>query len=106
MKATNEQRNQWLKKIEDFKSSEKTKVAWCKEKNISISTFNYWNKKFKKESKQENKNVDWISINPNEPIKTSMKSNITIKIGCASIEINEAINPDFLFQVFKTIKTL
>ena len=35
----------WLEKVDEYKSSGKSMLGWCKEKEINVSTFDYWVKK-------------------------------------------------------------
>ena len=35
----------WLEKVDEYKSSGKSMLGWCKKKEINVSTFDYWVKK-------------------------------------------------------------
>ena len=41
---------EWSEKIRRQKLSNKSVATWCKDEGISSNTFQYWNKKIKKQS--------------------------------------------------------
>lgn len=62
----------WLEKVDEYKSSGKSMLGWCKEKEINVSTFDYWVKKvdktrgetpkIKKESSENKNNLQITTI--------------------------------------------
>ena len=38
----NENKEIWVRRLEEFKSSALTQRAWCKNNGINVSTFKYW----------------------------------------------------------------
>lgn len=66
----------WLEKVDEYKSSGKSMLGWCKEKEINVSTFDYWVKKvnktrektpkIKKESSENKNNLQITTIEQDE----------------------------------------
>ena len=51
--------------VEEFFSSEKTQRQFCKERNLQISVFQYWFRKYKQESAQDPGGFIPVQVKPN-----------------------------------------
>lgn len=97
--------------IEDFRSSGKTKVAWCEEMNIPLSTLTGWIKGINSEKetvkffplnpKNKSKNADDIATTNLEPTLPS----IMLEIGSCKVHIKENTSMPFLSEVLKVVKS-
>jgi hypothetical protein len=112
-----ENRQQWSKKIEEFKKSGKTKQEWCKKKNISLNQFNYWLKQeceaggavriLQPEMLPAEKTTNqWLPVKIKEKNKQLTVAYLNIKIGAVSIEVYPGYDKEFLLEILTTLKSL
>lgn len=101
-----EQRKQWIDRVEEFKASGKTQAEWCKERNINIRTFNYWYCKFRNPENIKNSSNSWLSVKIENALKKTESSVISIKIGNAIIEISSGFDADHLSKVLRVLNSL
>ena len=134
--AKEELRSYWLERYNEFKKSGQSKAKWCRDNKINLKTFCNWYTKYnKQESKATGKNnpTGWLSINvkdatentiiPNDiaPDTISMEkvesnnktlnkpcenSFIVVRIGKASIELNNEFDKNLFFEVAKILGEL
>ena len=105
-----EKKKSWLEKILEFKSSGKTKEAWCEKNNISLRQFSYW---FRHLGNYQP--TQWLPLEIKES-ETGIPENITeeklsklpinIKIGAASIEVYPDIDKEFLLEILRFLQSI
>lgn len=86
-----ELREEWERRIADFKASGMTRVQWCKEHGESIYKLKYWLYKIERQKRNEINKTNWVSmiVRMNQRqihrilyklklAKPSLKSNLTL----------------------------
>lgn len=94
-----ELRKQWEARVKEYKTSNMGISAWCKAKDIKVSTFRYWldKEKSKNVMPREPEVPRWLPVEiDNKPEKTT-EGLFIVKVGSASIEVREGFNKK-LFQ--------
>lgn len=94
---------QWVKIMQACKGSGQSKKNWCKENQVNIKSFYYWQTKFRKEASQ-------MLVKGNTPKLVSLalpesvgsRTVIIRKSGC-EIEIPEGTSPTFIETVLKAL---
>jgi len=99
MRANPETRNRWLQHIEDFKSSGLTRKAYCEERQINVSTFDYWREKLSPSEKRKTRESSWI------PVKISEDAGpgIEIRVGRIAITVKHGFDRALLMGLLQTI---
>lgn len=91
---------EWKERIEEQKQSGKSQSAWCRENNINIKTFGYWNRKLKNQKSNDKRSeISWVPVN----IETPKISKLNIRIGTAVIEIEKGFDESLLSDVVKVL---
>lgn len=101
-----EQRQQWIDRVEEFKKSGQTQAIWCKERNINLRTFNYWYCKFKNAGDKQNNTANWLSVKLDKTLKEPVVSVLSIKVGNAVVEVNHGVDADHLLKVLKVLNSI
>lgn len=101
-----ELRNEWETRINEFKASGQSQVAWCREKEINSRTFNYWYRKLKNADDYEKKSTNWLSMKLEKRFEQPEALTINIKIGNATIETNPGFDTEHLLKVIRTLNSL
>jgi transposase-like protein len=83
--------------IQQWKQSEKTKVAFCKEKGIGYCTFNGWVKREKKKIEKSQSSFVPLRIKNSDE---SIFAQIILKNG-ASVTIYREVEPNFICGLLK-----
>ncbi len=94
----------WQEKVDQFKASAKTQSVWCKEQGINVRTFNYWYVKFKKPAPTKGNPINWLPIQVEKT--NNKKLSLNIKIGTASIEVNQGFDQKLLCEVVSVLNKL
>lgn len=103
MQSNPERTQYWQQQVDIFEKSGLSRKAFCEQKQIKISTLEYWRRKQNKHSqrsRQENAG-EWIPIQ----IKDSKSSGIVLRVGRIAIEINQGFDRALLVEVLQTIGT-
>jgi hypothetical protein len=103
-KTSAEKKKYWEDKIKVWKDSKIPITRWCREEEISISTFQYWREQTrdldeKGQQSSQKKNKAFIEI----PIELSKK---TSGIAIQYDDITVSIEPDFSKSTFMQVITL
>lgn len=96
---------EWVKLIEEFKTSGKTQAQWCREKNLKLKAFNYQYRKYKKDSETNVPKVNKTNWLPVE-LKTMVLSKLSIRIGKAVIEIEKDYDEVLLQKVIRSLEAI
>jgi hypothetical protein len=96
----------WQEKVNQFKASGKTQAIWCKEQGINVRTFNYWYVKFKEPAHTKANPVNWLPIKVEKIKDKELRLSLNIKIGTASIEVNQGFDPKLLAEVVNVLSEL
>jgi hypothetical protein len=93
---------EWVKLIEEFKTSKKSQAQWCREKNLKVKAFNYQYRKYRKEKKTYPSEVNKTSWLPVE-LKPMVVPKLSIKVGKAVIEIEKDYDEVLLQNVIRSL---
>lgn len=62
-RTKNEKMQRWYLRTQDFLESNLSQAAWCKEKGIPTSTFQYWYKKIQEGQRREETGLaSWLEL--------------------------------------------
>lgn len=86
--------------IQNFLSSGKTRLSWCQENNIKLSTFGKWLHDYQTK-KQEVKFIP-LELEPNTSQHSGV-GEILIEIGVCKLHVPEALGIQFMRQAIKAV---
>ena len=101
-----ELREEWERRIADFKAGGMTRVQWCKEHGESIYKLKYWLYKIERQKRNEINKTNWVSMIVEDEPASDSSDTLQIKIGQAIIEVKPDFNPALLEKVVKVLKTI
>lgn len=104
-------RNQWNRRVQEFKQSNKNISEWCKENGINPSTFRYWLDKDKATKvktsveleQEEIKKQSWMAVEIVSNKAVLLEETITIKVGSAVVEVKEGFSKNLLQDIVKVL---
>lgn len=107
-------RSKWASIISEFKCSGLSQSDFCKNNELKIKQFNYWFRKFKQENQStvqpSAQTSQWIKLEqPNTFHKINgnkLPNVLNVKIGCATIEVQDGFNSSLLVQVIDTLRSI
>ncbi len=83
-----DKREIWIKRIQEYKSSDLTAAKWCEKNSISLHALKYQIHKSNKEKKQESNQTQWASVVPAiSKITKSKDQPLKVIIGHSAIEV-------------------
>lgn len=91
--------------VNDYRSSGKTAIAWCSEKNIKVSTLRYWLNKLKHEAKGDDAGQE-IFIEFKQQEFAAKEIPLIVKIGAVSIELYPGFKAETLREAIVAIRSL
>jgi hypothetical protein len=98
---TNEEK--WSERIQEYRNSKLSAVAFCKANDYSISTLKYWINKLNTKSKKS-ESTDWICLSKSSIAESHPP--ITIKAEKFSIEIPDGFNAATLKNILIAIRNM
>ena len=96
-----ELRAEWKKRVAAFKASGQTAKEWSKEKNVKLNRLHYWCRKYKEDA--PSKETKWAPVELGYLDATQTNSNITVKVGKASIEVKPGYDRNLLRDLVNTL---
>lgn len=95
-----DERNLWIQRIEDYRSSGLTAIKWCENNGVSVHKLRYRINKFNKENNHQSGETKWASVTPSAPINSKeLNTSIKVLIGNATVEIVPGFDPDTLKSI-------
>lgn len=58
---------EWEQRLKEFHASGQTATAWCAANNVNLHQLWCWPRKLRAQRREDTKNVQWLSVNVNEP---------------------------------------
>lgn len=97
----------WISRIDDYRASGETVVAWCKRQQVSPKQFYYWMRKLKKADQQMPPagGSKWVALSVGEPAPAEVPA-ISVRIGTVIVEVRPGFKPSVFADVVRTLKTL
>lgn len=97
---------QWKARVAAFKESGQGTTEWCAAHDLKPHQLRYWLRKFESEKADAtSSNSKWVSVEVNDkPNETG--SNLLIKIGQVTIEVQPGFNPKLLSDIVRTLTTI
>lgn len=105
--SKDERKQMWRQRIEAYKiSGEPSVKTWCNQNQIGLQSMYKWMRRLELEATDvAPPSTQWVSVEPsNSIIFEGLTSHLTVKIGDASIEINEGFNPTLFTEVFQILQ--
>lgn len=103
----NENKELWIQRVGEFKSSNLSQTTWCAENDIKVSSLRYWLKKLDTKSVVEPDNssdgFEFASVSITED-QTSIA--VTLEIKDVKISITNDYDEGLLLKLIKTLKKL
>jgi hypothetical protein len=93
-------KQEWQAKIARYEASGKKQAVWCRENGVNLRNFNRWYNNLKNQASATTSIQGWVPLQITEEAQHSL---ITLKIGKASIEVNEGFNASLLAEVVKVL---
>lgn len=103
--ANTDLRNEWEKRIADYKASGKSGAAWCADNNVNVHQFYYWIRRFKSNESTEAQSSKWLSLEVNNQSEIE-SGNLLVRVGEVEIEVQSGYNEDLLLNVVQTLRNL
>jgi hypothetical protein len=91
----------WVKRIEDFRSSGQSQVAWCQEQDIPVHQLRYWLQKQRK-NVSESVGSRWISMQAT----VASGSGVSLRLGAITLDIEPDFNQQVLVDVVNSLMTV
>lgn len=95
----------WIKRVEEFNSSNLSQTAWCKENGIKPSSLRYWLGKInnKRAVKSDDSSIELASISI---IKNSDSKPIALEIKDVKLSLTNNYDEMLLLKLLKTLRKL
>ena len=61
-------RDQWRELLNEFANSSLTREQFCQERNLALSTFDYWQRKLKSEASPEQDGAVFVELTPDKTV--------------------------------------
>jgi chromatin segregation and condensation protein Rec8/ScpA/Scc1 (kleisin family) len=105
MMTAAEREKAWVERIQEYRESKKTQMAWCQENGVSQRTFTKWLRKirYKNCASMEGNEKRQRFIPVQEMYETQAPSAITIRIGRAAIEVKTGYDTKALTEVIEIV---
>jgi hypothetical protein len=94
MSTKDERAALWSSRIAEQRASGLSQPAFCRERNISFSTFCSWRSRLNKKSAVD---AGWINISAADVL--AIHKSITVRVGRAVIDLSPGFDPELLRDV-------
>lgn len=102
-------RNKWIAIVNEFNNSCLTQSDFSRKNNLDAKQLSSWIRKLKhNESLNQQTTREWVILEPKSPQKFSenLPNTLNIKIGYATIEVQDGFNSNLLVQVIDTLRSI
>jgi hypothetical protein len=99
-------KEQWVKRVKEYKASNMSISGWCRANNIKPSTFRYWLDKEKAidAMQKEPEATKWLPVEiENDKPENTTEEILIVKIGSAAIEVREGFNKRLFQEIIKIL---
>jgi hypothetical protein len=98
---------EWASRIDDYRASGETVVAWCERNQFMTKQFYYWMRKLNKADRQTPAagSPEWVALSVQDPAPAPGPP-ILVKIGGAIVEVRAGFDATVFAEVARTLKTL
>ncbi len=102
-----QRRQEWAARIEDYKRSGQTMLAWCSVNGRNVEQLKYWLRKFKSASISESVSapVRWTPLSAND-LPAFSSSALIVHVGPARIELEPGFDERLLLSAVKALQSL
>lgn len=104
MSKTERLHREWEERLSEFEASGQTATAWCAAREINIHRFRYWSSKLRGSRRRDGQSgeIRWLSV-PMKSSTTGERDTLTIRVGCATVEVHEGFNSTLFKQVVQAL---
>ncbi|MBW4085838.1 IS66 family insertion sequence element accessory protein TnpB [Paenibacillus sp. S150] len=102
MTKAEQRQYEWTERIRDYRSSGLTMSVWCEAQGLTLHQLKYWLRKIDS-SQPRSSTPSFI------PVTVSPRSSppaLTLRIGPASLDVQEGFSPELLRQVVQALEAL
>ena len=105
------QTKQWIKIIQDCKSSGMTAASWCSKNNVNIKTYYYWLRKMRLMACNSETGTVVLNekrivpLSVNRP-SASVGASITIHMNSTSVDIRNDASKEIIYSVLEALKAI
>jgi len=97
----------WRERIEAYKASGQTQIAFCSKHGLHIKQFNYWLRKHRSENRATDRNASgWVTLDVKEHTDCLQDNSLKIRLGQATVEVKPGIDQKLLLDVLKTLRAI
>lgn len=97
----------WISRINDYRASGETVVAWCERHKVTPKQFYYWMRKLNKADRQmpTTSSPKWVALSVQESAPETAPP-ILVRIGAATVEVRAGFDAAVFAEVARTLKAL
>lgn len=100
-------RDLWISRVEDFRSSQLTQVAWCEQNDVKVGALRYWIGKLSREesdgkSDSELSRFEFASVS----IAQESPSAFTLEVSDVKLLVADDFDEQLLLKIIKTLRKL
>ena len=101
-------RSEWAAKIEAFKASGQTQIAFCKEHDLNLKQMGYRLRKYRNgvQPVVDKKVSSWFTVEVKDSSEKMQSNSLNVRIGQAIIEVEPGFNQNLLIDVVKALREL
>ena len=93
----------WTSIVTECNSSSLSKQEWCRQNNVSIKSFYYWQRKLRMEAAQHSGFAE-VTVEPQFFNTTSGQTAAVVTVPGMHIEIMNTVTEDFLHKLVRAVK--
>ncbi|ABR46356.1 hypothetical protein Amet_0115 [Alkaliphilus metalliredigens QYMF] len=97
---SSENKEKWQLHINSQLSSGQTQIQWCEEQGVKIHSFRYWKNRLQIKPEQAKESTGFVAI---KPVTLQKVSKMRIRIGKATVEIDDDVDPILLTSVIRVL---
>lgn len=102
-------RSKWIAIVNEFSNSRLTQAEFSRKNDLDAKQLSSWVRKLKHNgSPNQESTQEWVALKTQLPQRISgiLPSTLNIKIGCATIEVQDGFNSNLLVQVIDTLRSI
>jgi len=98
---------EWAARIDDYRASGETVVAWCERNQVTTKQFYYWMRKLNKADRQAPAagSPKWVALSV-QGLAPDPGPAILVRIGAATVEVRAGFDTAVFAEVARTLKAL
>ncbi|QNU66557.1 hypothetical protein EHE19_017150 [Ruminiclostridium herbifermentans] len=102
-------RSKWISIVNEFNNSKLTQAEFSRKNDLDAKQLSSWVRKLKHNGLLNQETIqEWVALKSQTPQEFGVNSpsTLNIKIGCATIEVQDGFNSSLLVQVVDTLRSI